>query len=138
MKPTFRKTKKKRSSNEDEENLKPFDWNSDVVAFACGELGLRLEEFYEMPWCEFLIKSYAYNRMQEEKLRHTRLVAYSAQIGSHLDPKKLPRSIDQFMRIGSENNTTNNSDNPDKKLIFDDMKELFRKRMSEYKNQLIN
>ena len=44
---------------------KTFDWDSDVVAFACGELGLR-EEFYEMPWCEFLIKSYAYNRMQEE------------------------------------------------------------------------
>ena len=136
MKPTFRKTKKKSNSNEG--NLKPFNWDSDVVAFACGELGLRLEEFYEMPWCEFLIKSYAYNRMQEEKLRHTRLVAYSAQIGSHLDPKKLPRSIDQFMRIGSDNNSDNNSDNPDKKLIFDDMKELFRKRMSEYKNQLIN
>ena len=135
MKPMFRKTKKKSNSNEE---IKPFDWNSDVVAFACGELGLRLEEFYEMPWCEFLIKSYAYNRMQEEKLRHTRLVAYSAQIGSHLDPKKLPRSIDQFMKIGSENNSDKNSDNPDKKPIFDDMKELFRKRMSEYKNQVIN
>ena len=135
MKPTSRKTKKKRSSNEE---IKPFNWDSDVVAFACGELGLRLEEFYEMPWCEFLIKSYAYNRMQEEKLRHTRLVAYSAQIGSHLDPKKLPRSIDQFMRIGSENNSDKNSDNSDKKPIFDDMKELFRKRISEYKNQLIN
>ena len=138
MKPTFQKTKKKRSSNEDEENLKPFNWDSDVVAFACGELGLRLEEFYEMPWCEFLIKSYAYNRMQEEKLRHTRLVAYSAQIGSHLDPKKLPRSIDQFMKIGSENNSDKNSDNSNKNAIFDDMKELFRKRMSEYKSQQIN
>ena len=135
MRRMFRKTKKKSNSNEE---IKPFDWDSDVGAFACGELGLRLEEFYEMPWCEFLIKSYAYNRIQEEKLRHTRLVAYSAQIGSHLDPKKLPRSIDQFMRIGSENNSSNNSDNPDKKLIFDDMKELFRKRMSEYKNQIIN
>ena len=135
MKLTFRKTKKKRSSNED---IKPFDWNADVVAFACGELGLRLEEFYEMPWCEFLIKSYAYNRMQEEKLRHTRLVAYSAQIGSHLDPKKLPRSIDQFMKIGSENNSGNNSNNSDKNVIFDDMKELFRKRMSEYKSQQNN
>ena len=135
MKRMFRKTKKKRSSNEE---VKPFDWDSDVVAFACGELGLRLEEFYEMPWCEFLIKSYAYNRMQEEKLRHTRLIAFNARIGSHLDPKTLPRSIDQFMRIGSENNSENSSDNPDKKIIFDDMKELFRKRMSEYKNQLIN
>jgi len=81
----FRKTKKK--SNSDEE-IKPFDWDSDVVAFACGELGLRLEEFYEMPWCEFLIKSYAYSRMQEEKLRHTRLIAYSAQIGSQFRPEE--------------------------------------------------
>ena len=131
MKPTFRKTKKKRSSNEE---IKPFDWDSDVVAFACGELGLRLEEFYEMPWCEFLIKSYAYNRMQEEKLRHTRLVAYSAQIGSHLDPKKLPRSIDQFMRIGSEKNARKSNKNAN----FDDMKELFKKRMQEYRSQQIN
>ena len=128
----FQKTKKKRSSNED--GVKPFDWDSDVVAFACGELGLRLEEFYEMPWCEFLIKSYAYNRMQEEKLRHTRLIAYSAQIGSHLDPKKLPRTIDQFMRIGSEENSVKSNKN----AKFDDMKELFKKRMQEYKSQQIN
>ncbi len=131
MRPTFQKTKKKRSSNEE---IKPFDWDSDVVAFACGELGLRLEEFYEMPWCEFLIKSYAYNRMQEEKLRHTRLIAYSSQIGSHLDPKKLPRSIDQFMQIGSEKNARKSNKN----VIFDDMKELFKKRMQEYKSQQIN
>ena len=127
----FRKTKKK--SNSDEE-IKPFDWDSDVVAFACGELGLRLEEFYEMPWCEFLIKSYAYSRMQEEKLRHTRLIAYSAQIGSHLDPKKLPRTIDQFMPIGSEKSARKSNKN----VISDDMKELFKKRMQEYKNQITN
>ena len=131
MKLTFRKTKKKSNSNEE---IKPFDWDADVVAFACGELGLRLEEFYEMAWCEFLIKSYAYNRMQEEKLRHTRLIAYSAQIGSHLDPKKLPRSIDQFMRIGSEKDVEKSNKSP----IFDDMKELFRKRMNEYKSQQNN
>ena len=125
------KTKKKRNSNEE---IKPFDWNSDVVAFACGELGLRLEEFFDMPWCEFLIKSYAYSRMQEEKLRHTRLIAYSSQIGSHLDPKKLPRSIDQFMRIGSEKDSVKSNKN----AKFDDMKELFKKRMQEYKSQQIN
>ena len=127
----FRKTKKK--SNSDEE-IKPFDWDSDVVAFACGELGLRLEEFYEMPWCEFLIKSYAYSRMQEEKLRHTRLIAYSAQIGSHLDPKKLPRTIDQFMPIGSEKSARKSNKN----VISDDMKELFKKRMQEYRSQQTN
>ena len=131
MKPMFQKPKKKSNSNEE---IKPFDWNADVVAFACGELGLRLEEFYEMPWCEFLIKSYAYSRMQEEKLRHTRLIAYSSQIGSHLDPKKLPRSIDQFMQIGSEKDSVKSNKN----VIFDDMKELFKKRMQEYRSQQIN
>ncbi len=99
-----------------------------MVAFACGELGLRLEEFYEMAWCEFLIKSFAYSRMQEEKLRHTRLIAYSAQIGNHLDPKKLPRSITQFMPIGNE-------DNKPKIKGSQSMRDLFKKRMQEY-NQL--
>lgn len=126
MRPMFRKPKKKSNSNEE---IKPFDWDSDVVAFACGELGLRLEEFYEMPWCEFLIKSYAYNRMQEEKLRHTRLIAYSSQIGSHLDPKKLPRSIDQFMQIGNEDNKK------PKTQGTQSMRDLFKQRMKEY-NQL--
>ena len=37
------------------------------MAFAVGELGLRLEEFYDMPFCEFRIKAYAYKRMQEER-----------------------------------------------------------------------
>ncbi len=97
-----------------------------MVAFAIGELGLRLEEFYNMAWCEFLIKSYAYSRMQEEKLRHTRLIAYSAQIGSHLDPKKLPRSITQFMTIGDETSTKSTSQGSQ------EMRDLFKKRMQEY------
>ena len=72
--------------------------------------------------------------MQEEKLRHTRLIAYSAQIGSHLDPKKLPRSIDQFMPIGNEKNSVKSNKNDN----FDDMKELFKKRMQEYRSQQNN
>lgn len=97
------------------------DWDRDVVAFAVGELGLRLEEFFDMPWCEFLIKSYAYNRMQEERLRHTRLIAWTALTGSHLDPKGLPKSIDSFLPIGKK-----------KSRVSEEMKALFRQRMIEY------
>ena len=96
------------------------------MAFAVGELGLRLEEFYDMPFCEFLIKSYAYNRMQKERLRHTRLIAWSAQIGSHLDPKKLPKSIEQFMPIGSERKKKRKS------KVSDEMRAIFEQRMREY------
>lgn len=99
------------------------------MAFAVGELGLRLEEFWEMAWCEFLIKSYAYGRIQEEKLRHTRLIAYSAQIGSHLDPKKLPKSIEDFMPIDRKKKKTAGASTG----VSDDMKELYMKRMAEYK-----
>jgi hypothetical protein len=38
------------------------------------------------------------------------------------------------MKIGSDNVATNSNKNP----IFDDMKELFKKRMQEYKSQQIN
>lgn len=96
------------------------------MAFAVGELGLRLEEFYDMPFCEFLIKSYAYNRMQKERLRHTRLIAWSAQIGSHLDAKKMPKTIEQFMPIGSERKKKRKS------KVSDEMRAIFEQRMREY------
>ena len=96
------------------------------MAFAVGELGLRLEEFYDMPFCEFLIKSYAYNRMQKERLRHTRLIAWSAQIGSHLDPKTMPKSIDQFMPIEDERKKKRKS------KVSDEMRAIFEQRMREY------
>lgn len=94
------------------------------MAFAVGELGLRLEEFYDMPFCEFLIKSYAFNRMQKERLRHTRLIAWSAQIGSHLHPNSVPKSIEQFMPIDEKRTR--------RKGISDKMKSLAQKRMDEY------
>ncbi len=93
------------------------------MAFAVGELGLRLEEFYDMPFCEFRIKAYAYKRMQEERLRHTRMIAYYSAVGPHLDPKKLPKTIDEFMRIG---------DKPKKSRVSDEMRELYKRRMDEY------
>lgn len=96
------------------------------MAFAVGELGLRLEEFYDMPFCEFLIKSYAFNRMQKERLRHTRLIAWSAQIGSHLDTKKMPQSIEQFMPIGDERKKKRKS------KVSDEMRAIFEQRMREY------
>lgn len=96
------------------------------MAFAVGELGLRLEEFYEMPWCEFRIKSFAYNRMQEERLKHTRLISYYSAIGSHIDIKKFPKSIESFMPIGEKK----------KSMVSDEMRALFEQRMREYNDAM--
>ena len=67
-------------------------FNRNHLSFALGELGLRLEEFYDMPWCEYL-KCFAWARMEKEKWRHTRLIAFESRIGSHLDPKGLPSRL---------------------------------------------
>ena len=101
------------------------------MAFAVGELGLRLEEFYDMPFCEFLIKSYAFNRMQKERLRHTRLIAWSAQIGSHLHQNSIPKSIEQFMPIGNERKKKRGS------KVSDEMRTMFEQRMREYNEAVV-
>lgn len=98
-----------------------------MVSFGVGELGLRLSELYEMPFGEYQLKAQAYARMQEEKLRHTRRIAFYAAIGSHLDPKKLPKTEDAFMPIGEKKR---------KSRVSDEMRELFNQRMQEY-NQAI-
>ena len=98
------------------------------MAFGVGELGLRLEELFDMPWCEFCLKTFAFRRMQEEKLRHTRIIAWNAQIGSHLDPKKLPKTIDQFMPIGVDGKKSGKT----KSKVSDEMRQLYKQRMEEY------
>ena len=96
------------------------------MSFGVGELGLRLSELYDMPFGEYQLKAQAYARMQEEKLRHTRRIAFYAAIGSHLDPKKLPKDEHSFMPIGERK----------RNRASDEMKELFKQRMDEY-NQSI-
>lgn len=105
------------------------DWDKDIIAFGVGELGLRLDDVHEMSYYEFQLKSYAHYRMQKEKMYHTRLIAYYGMIGSHLDPKRLPKNIDSFMSI--ENEILKKSSNLD-----DETKELFRKRKADFDAQL--
>ena len=74
-----------------------------------------------MPFCEFQLKAIAYRRMNEDAWRRARLVAYSARIGAHLDPKKLPKSEREFMPIGND---------IDERAR---MKEAVKQRMQEYR-----
>jgi hypothetical protein len=83
-----------------------------------------------MTWAEFQIRSFAYRRMQEREEVLTREVAWNSLIGSHYNPKKLPKSRDKFWRIGN------------KKSVSDDrMKEAIKKAQDEYfkkKKELLN
>lgn len=58
-----------------------------------------------MGWNEYLIKSFAYHRMEQERWKRARLIAYNARIGSHLDrtdPRSIPRTEIEFMPIGDD------------------------------------
>ena len=89
------------------------------MAFAVGELGLRLEEFYDMAWCEFLLKSFAYHRIKENEWELQRLLNYNVLISSSVDTKKMPK-FDKFMKQKEAGNVT------------EEARELFRQRVREY------
>jgi len=55
-----------------------------------------------MTWAEFLIREHSYNRIEKSEWYKVREIAYASLIGSHVDPKKLPKSKDKFMPLDSE------------------------------------
>lgn len=98
------------------------------MAFAVGELGLRLEEFYDMAWCEFLLKSFAYHRIKDNEWELQRLLNYNILISSSVDTKKLPK-FDKFLKAKETGRTSN---------VTDEARELFRQRVNEYNEKIKN
>lgn len=52
-----------------------------------------------MSWREFSLRSHAHRRQELNEWRKVREIAYHALIGSHVDPKRLPKNIRSFMPI---------------------------------------
>jgi hypothetical protein len=52
-----------------------------------------------MTWAEFCIRQHAYRRMDKDQWMKVREIAYSALVGSHLDPKKLPKTKNDFIKL---------------------------------------
>ena len=55
-----------------------------------------------MTWAEFQLRAFAHQRMEERTDLRVREIAWSSLIGSHLDPKKLPKTKDKFWQIGTK------------------------------------
>jgi len=78
-----------------------------------------------MTFAEFQIRLFAFQRMELRAWEKVRQIAWSAFIGSHQDPKKMPKSIDKFMSLGG--------DKP-KQGVSEEQKENFLKAYKEYLN----
>lgn len=122
----YRRAKKK-GAEYSSETSEEIDWEEDHVAFAVGEMGLRLHDFYDMPWCEYLIKSRAYERMVKDKWRHTRFIAYHAHIATHIKMKSIP-SMEKFFPIDGERKIAKASEQSKMVHLADYQEYLSKKR----------
>lgn len=95
-----------------------------------GELGIMQSEYvYDMTFAEFQIRLFAYKRMQLREWEKVRQISWSAFIGSHQDPKKMPKTIDKFMNLGNDKPKAN---------VTQEQKDRFMSAMAEYLKQAKN
>ena len=87
--------------------------------FVLGDLGLSVNDYYRMSWYEFVLRKTAYNKRMNIDWESTKLLAYHSLIGSHFDPKKLPK-YDVFLKAKK------------KSVISDEARKLFNQRMKEW------
>ena len=77
-----------------------------MISFALGELNCSLQYLYTMTMAEFNIRLFSFNRQAERQDMLFREVSYYSMIGSHLNPKKLPKTKQQFWALPSEEKNT--------------------------------
>tara|TARA_R110000868_G_scaffold359172_1_gene621022 strand:+ start:259 stop:504 length:246 start_codon:yes stop_codon:yes gene_type:complete len=71
-----------------------------------------------MTWAEFLIRQHAYHRIEKNEWYKVREMAYASLIGSHVDPKKLPKSKDKFIPLDNDVNNSNSISEAARKAIL--------------------
>ena len=100
-----------------------------MISFALGELKTpSLSYVYGMTWAEFLIRQHAYHRIQKNEWYKVREMAYASLIGSHIDPKKLPKSKEKFIPLDSAQGNV--------KTISDAARKAMLKAQEEYNNKI--
>ena len=80
-----------------------------------------------MSFAEFQIRLFAWSRMQDREWEKVRILAWYSMVGSHMDPRKMPKSITQFMKLGIDK-----KDN----IISDAQRQRFLEVTQEYMKQV--
>lgn len=77
-----------------------------------------------MSFAEFQIRLFAWVRCQEREWDKHRFVAFYAMRGFHMDPKKMPKTLSSFMKLGIDKKSHNG--------VSEEMKERFLQEMAKY------
>ena len=89
---------------------------------------MRLSDVYDMTFAEFQIRLFAWKRTQEREWEKTRFVAFHAMKGSHLDAKKMPKSLNQFMPLGLDKKQFSAISEVHKQRFLEAMKEYVKNK----------
>lgn len=84
-------------------------------------MGLRLHEFYDMPFNELSIAFIGHEEKEERREFEMKFLAWHSMIGPHMNPSKIP-SFEQFTR----------KSNAQKSRMTDDQRERFIQSAKEY------
>lgn len=77
-----------------------------------------------MPWCEYISKSFAYDRQQRDEWKKVKYLAYHSLLASpYIDPKKLP-SLQQF--VSNESKPIKRVSNEQRDLFLQEVKEYYK------------
>ena len=80
-----------------------------------------------MSWAEFSIRSYGYNRVKIEELRMFRTLGFTTLLAPNADPKKLPKSPENYMPLPGDEITNGITDQTKKRFAEEYKKYLLKK-----------
>lgn len=86
-----------------------------------------MKRVYDMPFAEFQIRLFAWKRIQDRDWEKVRILAWYSMVGSHMDPKKMPKSLTGFISLDSDKKQN---------IISDAQKQRFLEVTAEYYKQL--
>ncbi len=61
-----------------------------------------------MTWAEFRIRLHAFRRIEKNEWYKVREISWNALIGSHVNPKKLPKTKEAFIPLSNKKNKVTN------------------------------
>jgi hypothetical protein len=92
-------------------------------------LGIRkLKHVYDMSFAEFQIRLFAWERLEARAWDKIRFVAFFSMKGSHMNPKIMPKTLTQFMKLSIDDKVA--------PVISEAQIQRFKEEMAKYVKQI--
>lgn len=87
-----------------------------------------------MSFAEFQIRLFAWKRTEERLWEKVRLLAWYSMTGSHQDPKKMPKTISQFLPLAIDKQNKTSLSEMQKQRFLEATKEYLKQKTNGIRN----